>query len=83
MGDRGYDVVGGLGAGVDLVLESTLPEGVYYILVNGYGADDVNSYTLSLTAPLSGDDFEPDNRDGGCDRAATRHDRQFVHLYAQ
>ena len=53
------------GAGVDQRLESTLAAGTYYILVSGSPADDVNSYTLTLTAPLAGDDFEPDNRTAG------------------
>ena len=35
---------------------------MYYIRITGSAADDVNSYTLSLTGPLAGDDFEPDNR---------------------
>ena len=34
---------------------------MYYIRVNGFPHDDVNSYTLTLTAPLPGDDFEPNN----------------------
>ena len=41
------------------MLETTLLPGVYYIRVSGYVSDDVNSYTLSLTGPLAGDDFEP------------------------
>ncbi len=53
------------GAGVDQRLEYTLAAGTYYILVSGSPADDVNSYTLTLTAPLAGDDFEPDNRTAG------------------
>ena len=52
------------GVGVDLRFEYTLPAGVYHILVRGSIADEVNSYTLSLTAPISGDNFEPNNRDG-------------------
>ena len=53
------DFAGGLDLGGDPVLETTLLPGVYYIRVSGYVSDDVNSYTLSLTGPLAGDDFEP------------------------
>ena len=42
-------------------LDITLSAGTYYIKVTGFSFDDVNSYTVTLTAPLTGDDFEPNN----------------------
>ncbi len=56
------DAISGRGVGVDETMVTTLAEGEYYIRISGSTADDVNSYTLSLTGPLSGDDFEPNDR---------------------
>ena len=50
-----------VGEGLDERLEVTLAAGAYYIRVAGFPSDGANSYTLSLTAPLGGDDFEPNN----------------------
>ena len=73
----------GFGAGVDERFDMTLAAGVYYIRVSGSPHDDVNSYTLTLTAPLPGDDFEPNNTQATAAAAAARDDNRRVPLHVQ
>ena len=64
-------------------LDITLSAGTYYIRVTGFSFDDVNSYTLSLTAPLTGDDFEPNNTPDTPTPLQLGDDDQVVPLHAR